>query len=314
MLNSRWFLEQTTDYEGSFHSLEEIIYSANTLYQRIEIIRTGSYGKSLVIDGKIQSSEIDEFIYHEALVHPAMLVSDSPNKILIAGGGEGAVAREVLKHPSVSDVIIVDLDELVVELSKKYLSEWHRGAFYDSRVKLFYEDARKFIERHTNEFDIVIIDLPEPTEGGPAFLLYTKEFYESVYNCLKEDGVMATQATSASVNNLKVFVAITNTIKMVFPYVNPYVVSIPSFFAPWGFVLSSKKKDISILSQQYIEDKLSKLIGELRFYDYETHNGMFALPKYLRSALEREDLIIKDSSPISFYSSKHNNIFTNSCP
>ncbi|GER93292.1 spermidine synthase [hot springs metagenome] len=303
MLNSKWFLEQTTDHEGSFHSLEEIIYAGNTRYQHIEIVRIGSYGKCLVIDGKIQSSEVDEFIYHEALVHPTMLLADSCNKILIAGGGEGAVAREVLKHPSVSDVTIVDLDEIAVALSKQYLLQWHRGAFQDSRVRIFHEDARKFIERHTSKFDVIIIDLPEPSDGGPAFLLYTKEFYDSVYNCLNEGGAMVTQATSASVNNLKVFAAIVNTVKEAFPYVNPYVVNIPSFFAPWGFVLSSKKRDILSLSRQYIEDTLDRLTGELRFYDYETHQGMFSLPKYLRNALKQEDFVIKDSSPISFYPS-----------
>lgn len=300
MLNSKWFLEQTTDHEGSFHSLKEIIYAGNTKYQRIDIIRTGSYGKCLVLDGKIQSSEADEFIYHEAIVHPAMLISDSPERILIAGGGEGAVAREVLKHPSVSDVVIVDLDEVAVTLYKQYLPEWHMGAFYDKRVRVFHEDAREFIEKSDN-FDVIIIDLPEPSEGGPALMLYTKEFYEGVYKCLKEDGVMTTQAASTAVNNLKVFTSITNTIKRVFPCVSPYTVSIPSFFAPWGFVMASKKKAISSLSQEYIIERLDNLNGSLRFYDYETQVRIFSLPKYLRDAIKKEKFVIQNSSPISFY-------------
>jgi spermidine synthase len=300
MPNSKWFLEQTTDDEGSFHSLKEILYAGNTKYQRIEIIRTGSYGKCLILDGKIQSSETDEFIYHEALVHPAMLISDSPERILIAGGGEGAAAREILKHPSVSDVAIVDLDEFAVALCKQYLPEWHMGAFLDKRVRVFHEDAREFIEKSDN-FDVIIIDLPEPSESGPALMLYTKEFYESVYKCLGEGGVMTTQATSTAVNNFKAFTAITNTIKKVFPYVSPYTANVPSFFAPWGFVMASKKKDISSLSREYIEKRLDNLTGDLRFYDYETHIGMFSLPKYLRAAIKEEEFIIKDSSPISFY-------------
>lgn len=300
MLNSKWFLEQTTEDEGTLHSIKDILYAGSSQYQRIDIIKTGSYGKCLVLDGKIQSSEADEFIYHEAIVHPALLLLNSPQRILIAGGGEGAVAREVLKHPSVSDVALVDLDKFAVKVCKKYLPEWHNGAFDDKRVKVFFEDARKFIEKSCN-FDVVIIDLPEPSEGGPAFMLYTIEFYKNVYNCLKEDGVMVTQATSVAVNNLKVFTAITNTLRHVFPIVRPYSVNIPSFSSPWGFVLASKKNDPANLTKEDIQKRLAGLMDGLKFYDYETHLGMFSLPKYLRDAIEREEFVIEDSSPLSFY-------------
>jgi spermidine synthase len=300
MLNSKWFLEQTTDDEGSFHSLKEIIFAGRSEYQRIEIISTGSYGKCLVLDGKIQSSEIDEYIYHEALVHPALILSASPERILIAGGGEGATARESLSHPSISEIAVVDLDKYVVEACKKYLPEWHMGAFNDKRVKVFFEDARRFIEKSEN-FDVIIIDLPEPSEGGPAYMLYTKEFYENVHNCLKEDGIVVTQAASTSINNLKAFTAITNTIKQVFSVVRPYMVSIPSFFVPWGFVLASKKYDPLKLSPEYIQERLEGLKGDTRFYDYETHVRIFSLPKYLRDSIANEKLVITDSSPISFY-------------
>lgn len=300
MLNSRWFLEQTTDDEGSFHSLKEIIYTGRSPYQCIDILRTGSYGKCLVLDGKIQSSEVDEFIYHEALVHPSLCLSGSPERILIAGGGEGATAREVLKHPSVSEVIIVDLDSQVVEICKRYLPQWHMGAFEDKRVKVFFEDAREFVDK-SEGFDVIIIDLPEPSESGHALMLYTREFYESVYRCLKNGGVMVTQAASAAINKLKVFTAITNTVRNVFPVVRPYTVDIPSFFSPWGFVLASKKDDPLNLSSAHIQERLDNLRDGLRFYDYETHLNIFNLPKYLRDSLRREELIISDSSPISFY-------------
>jgi len=300
MLNSKWFLEQTTDNEGSFHSLREIIFAGSSDYQRIEIIRTGSYGKCLVLDGMIQSSEVDEFIYHEALVHPAMITVKSPKRVLIAGGGEGATAREVLKHPSVSEVIIVDLDEYAVELCKLHLPKLHNGSYEDNRVKIYFEDARNIIEKSSG-FDIIILDLPEPTKDGPAFMLYTKEFYSIVFKCLKENGAVVTHAASTAVNNLKTFTAITNTLKQVFPVVIPYAASIPSFHSPWGFVLASKKENPLNLSVDYINKSLSKIDIGLRFYDYETHIGLFSLPKYLREAIKKEEQIITDSSPIFFY-------------
>ncbi len=300
ILNSKWFLEHTTEYEGSFHSLKEIIYSGISQYQSIDIVKTGSYGKCLILDGKIQSSEADEFIYHEALIHPALILHDAPKKILIGGGGEGAAVREALKHTTVSEVTVVDLDREVVELCRQHLHEWHRGAFEDGRVKIFFEDARKFINK-SNDYDVVILDLPEPYSEGPALMLYTKEFYNEVYRCLKDDGILITQATSASVHNFKAFTSIANTLKQVFPFVNPYIAHIPSFYARWGFVMASKKFDLAGLTAVHIEQKISALTGELKFYDSETHTRIFSLPKYLRSSIEKEEQIISDSSPISFY-------------
>jgi spermidine synthase len=300
MLNSKWFLEQTTADEGAFHSLIEVIFTGSSDYQQIEIIRTGSYGKCFVLDGKIQSSEADEFIYHEALVHPIAITVKSPERVLIAGGGDGAAAREVLKHPSVLEVVIVDLDEYAVEICKKHLPDLHNGSYEDNRVKVHFEDARNVIEK-SGGFDIIILDLPEPTEGGPAFLLYTKEFYGMVFKCLKENGSMVTHAASAAVNNLKTFTAVINTLKQVFPVVRPYTASIPSFFSSWGFVLASKKEDPLNLSVDYINKRLSEITGSLGFYDYETHAGIFSLPKYLREEIKGEKRIITDSSPISFY-------------
>lgn len=300
MLNSKWFLEQTTADEGAFHSIREVVFTGSSDYQQIKIIRTGSYGKCLVLDGKIQSSEMDEFIYHEALVHPAMIAVNSPKRVLIAGGGEGATAREALKYLSVSEVVIVDLDEYAVEMCKKHLPELHNGSYKDNRVKIYFEDARNIIEKSAG-FDIIILDLPEPAKDGPAFMLYTKEFYSIVFKCLKENGAMVTQAASTAVNNLKTFTAITNTLKQVFPIVMPYTISIPSFHSPWGFVLASKREDPLNLSSDYINKSLSEISGSLRFYDYETHIGLFSLPKYLREAIKKEEQIITDSSPIFFY-------------
>ncbi len=300
MLNSKWFLEQTTEEEGSFHALKEIIYTGSSKYQKIDIIRIGSFGKCLVLDGKIQSTEKDEFIYHEALVHPALILHNSPKRILIAGGGDGATAREVLKHPSITEVFIVDIDKEVVMASKQFLPELHCGSFEDNKVKVIFDDARRFIENERN-FDVIIIDLPEPTEGGPALLLYTKEFYENVFRCLNDDGIFVTQSASASVNNLKVFSAIVNTIKMVFPVVSPYTVNIPSFYSIWGFTIGSKIYNPKDLTVGFIDEKISKLKGELKFYDGQTHLGLFNIPKHIRLSIEREGLIISDSSPISFY-------------
>ncbi|MEN2985111.1 MAG: polyamine aminopropyltransferase, partial [Thermodesulfovibrionaceae bacterium] len=269
MKNWKWYIEQTSDNEIILHSLKEILYSGSSPYQRIEVIRSGNFGRCLILDGKMQSAETDEFIYHEALVHPIMLMSNTVEKVLIAGGGEGATLREVLKYP-VKEVIMVDLDRSVIEVSKRYLPEWSNGAFDDPRVLLEINDARAYIEKVKNYFDVIIIDLPEPAEGGPAYLLYTKEFYEKVKEALTEEGMMVTQSASTAIHNIRVFVSRVRTLKEVFPYVKPYTVFVPSFFAPWGFVLASKKIDPDI-SKESIKNKLSSIEETLKFYDIDAH-------------------------------------------
>ncbi|NOX19981.1 MAG: polyamine aminopropyltransferase [Nitrospirae bacterium] len=301
MLGSRWFLEITTDKEANLHSLEEVIYTGQSRFQRVEILRIGSYGKALVLDGKIQSAEADEFIYHEALVHLPLLTHGLPRRVLIAGGGEGATIREVLKYPEVEKVYMVDLDDEVVKVCKEYLPEWHRGCFDDPRVEVVFDDARKFIDESNELFDAIILDLPEPMEAGPAIMLYTKEFYASVKEHLKDDGVMVTQATSISVNNYDAFRIIHNTISQVFPIVRGYWTSVPSFYIPWGFVFASKDRDPKALTIEEIQTRLANLKDGMRFYNPEIHHGMLALPEFLKRAVNEETRVNLDDSPISFY-------------
>ncbi len=301
MLGSRWFLEFTTESEASLHQLEEVIYTCQTRYQSLEILRLGSYGKTLVLDGKMQSCEADEFIYHEALVHPALITHGAPRKILIAGGGEGATVREVLRYPTVESVCMVDLDEEVVNASRRYLKEWHQGCFDDQRVRVYHEDARRFIAEREEVFDAVILDLPEPAEEGPAIMLYTVEFYRMVSERLAPEGVMVTQATTVSVNNLGAFTMIHNTLGRVFPKVIGYWTSVPSFYVPWGFIYASRTRDPLSVDADELERRLGGLKGRLRFYSPEVHRGMFALPRYLREAIGREKRVNSDSNPLSFY-------------
>jgi spermidine synthase len=142
----KWFLDFLSPDEGHMHGIETILFSKQTQFQRMEIIETKSYGRCLILDGKMQSSQADEFIYHEALVHPAMLSHPEPKRVFVVGGGEGATVREILRHKSVERVLMVDIDEDVVEGSKQYLPEWSQGAFDDPRVELRYMDARKYLE------------------------------------------------------------------------------------------------------------------------------------------------------------------------
>ncbi|MFQ6122814.1 MAG: polyamine aminopropyltransferase, partial [Dehalococcoidales bacterium] len=284
------------------HSIEEVLYTGQTKFQSAEVIRSGNFGKCLVLDGKIQSSEVDEFIYHEALVQPPMITHPCPETVFIAGGGEGATLREVLSHKTVKSAVMVDIDEEVIALCRKYLPDHNRGSFRDRRTELHHADARDYLAKSSQKFDVIIIDLPDPIEEGPAYLLFTKEFYQLVQDRLTDNGIICAQAGSASLNELLNFTAVNNTLKSVFPIVCPYQADVPCFGGPWGFCLASLKLNPLLLSPAEVDNRISaRLLTRLKFYDGLTHQGMFSLPKYLREALAKQERLITDKDPLYLY-------------
>jgi spermidine synthase len=298
----RWFSDYISPDLTVLHSIKEKIYSGRSKFQSIDIVNTGSFGVCLVLDGKIQSSEADEFIYHEALVHPAMLTHPKPQKVFIAGGGEGATLREVLAHKTVKRAVMVDIDEEVVSLCHRLLPAWHRNAFDDPRAELHFVDARKYLDESSDKFDVIIIDLVDPLEQGPARLLYTQEFYRIVKQKLGTDGIMSVQAEPAEWRNLDNFTAIANTLRTVFPIIRTYQAHVPSFLGLWGFVAASQSLDPSGLTPQEIDTRISTRISrKLKSYDGLTHQAMFTIPKHIRQQLAAGKRIITDKQPISAY-------------
>jgi spermidine synthase len=298
----RWFSDHITPDLTVLHSIKERIYSGRSKFQSVDIINTGSFGVCLVLDGKIQSSEADEFVYHEALVHPAMLTHPQPERVFIAGGGEGATLREVLAHRTVKKAVMVDIDEEVVSLCRRFLPSWHQKAFDDPRTELHFADARQYLESSSDRFDVIIIDLVDPLEQGPARLLYTREFYQVVAQKLGATGIMSVQAEPSEWKNLDNFTAIANTLRTVFSIARPYQVHMPSFFCLWGFVSASQSLDPSELTSKEIDTRIStRVTKKLRSYDGLTHQAMFTIPKHIRQQLAASKRIITDKQPISAY-------------
>ena len=301
----KWLSDRISRDFIQLHSIEEVLHSGHTRFQSIEIIRTGSFGKCLMLDGKMQSSEVDEFIYHEALVQPAMITHPCPETAFIAGGGEGATLREVLSHNTVKRAVMIDIDEEVIATCKRFLPDCNQGAFEDKRTELYHVDARDYLAKCEENFDIIIIDLPEPVEEGPAYLLYTQEFYQLAQKRLSAQGIISVQSGSASLTELLNFSSVYNTLKSVFSIVCPYQVDVPSFGGPWGFCLASANLNPTLLSPTEIDNRVSaRSLGNLNFYDGLSHQGMFSLPKYLRSELSRQTRLITDSNPLYIYQNR----------
>ncbi|MBT9148895.1 MAG: polyamine aminopropyltransferase [Dehalococcoidia bacterium] len=296
---STWFMEFVTPDTIQQFAVKDILYFGRSKYQTVEVIETVSFGKCLILDGKIQSCEKDEFIYHEALVHPAMILHPNPETVFIAGGGEGATLREVLAHKTVKRVVMVDIDAEVIDICQRLLPAHQQGSFDDPRVELLHRDAREYLAETRERFDVIIIDLPDPIEGGPAYLLYTQKFYQLLRSKLIANGALALQAGSTRLNETKVCTAVNNTLKTIFPIVATYETDIPSFGGPWGFSLASLKFDPFELSSGEIDGRIGGRVGKrLDFYDGQTHQGLFFIPKYLRDAMARETMVISEDNPV----------------
>ena len=289
------------------YRIKDIIHAGKTAYQTVDILDTHTFGRCLVLDGKTQSTEADEYIYHEALVHPALLLHPRPKTVFIGGGGEGATLREVLYHKSVERAVMLDLDGDVVELCRRFLPQHHQDKFDDSRVELRYEDARGYLASCQESFDVMVLDLVDPVEEGTSYLLYTHEFYDICRSKLRPGGVLVTQAGPAGLlNYTECFTAIARTLASVFPQVSSYTAYVPAFTTLWGFVVALAEERPNPhspppeeLDSEVIDSLISqRLTCELRYYDGITHRNMFSLPKYLRLGIKTEHRIVSDNDPV----------------
>ena len=294
-----WIDDYFNNYELHKHAFKNIVCQVQSKIQKIIIVDTYSYGKCLILDNEFQSAEADEFIYHEALVHPSLILHPCAEHVLVLGGGEGATLREVLRHKKVKNAVMVDIDKEMINCAKEHLPTFHAGAFDDKRVELVIDDGRKYLERVNNQFDVAIIDVSDPLEGGHSYLLFTVEFYQIVAKKLKKDGILIVQSGAASIAENAVFTAICNTLSKVFPHIFPYVTYIPSYALQWGFVMATYNLgNLDITGEQIDERITSRVNGTLRFYDSITHHALFNLPKYLRTDIQKQTRVIRDKDPL----------------
>ena len=296
----KWFFEPTTALEGHMHAIRRTIVEARTKFQHVEIMETHAYGKVLVLDGRIQSSQAEDFVYHEALVHPGMLASERPPESgLVIGGGEGATLREILRYPSIRRAVMVDIDGEVVELCKRHLPEMHQGAFEDPRSEVRHEDARAYLDKTAERFDFITIDLVEPLEEGPACLLFTREFYSLVRDRLTLGGAMTLQAGMTKLGELEFFTSIHRTLREVFPVVAGYQTFMSCFGTPWGFITATKKVDPRQQTAAAVDRLVAERItGTPAYWDGQTHQHAFNLPRHIRTALDAQTRVVTDAHPL----------------
>lgn len=280
-----WYVEQFAPTEQHHHAISRVLYSGKSDFQQVAVIETPVFGKLLVLDGDTQSSQRDERIYHESLVHPALAAARDRADVLILGGGEGATLREVLRRSDVRRCTMVDIDGLVVDLAKKFLPEWSDGAFDDPRARVIVGDALAFLRDDGGTYGVILSDLTEPLADSPSQPLFNDGVFATIKSRLADGGVYALQASTASIHNAALHCKMARTLRKHFRHVVSYFTHVPAFDTDWAFLACSDDVDCADLDPRRIDEYCGGLRGESAFYDATTHRRIFSLPLYLRRML-----------------------------
>ncbi len=261
-----------------------LIEEGHSRFQHYEVWDTPQLGKLFRLDGAFMTSEMDEFIYHENLIHIAALSHPNPQRALVIGGGDGGSSEELLKHPSIREVVLVELDDKVVEIARKHLTGVHHGVFDDPRLTLRLCDGMEFL-RHTQEkFDLIVLDLTDP--HGPSEALYTQDFYRLCKQALAQGGALSLHI-GAPFYQPQIFARNVANLQAVFKVVAPYAMHIPLYGAYWGMACASETLDPRASSGIVLEERLAaRGLKDLRFYTTATHHAVFVLPGYVAGLLE----------------------------
>ena len=292
-----WFLDRGSPADLIAYEKKQVIVQGETKFQEYEIFLSSLYGHVLVLDGRLQSAEKDEAVYHEAMVHPAMVAHPEPRRVLVLGGGEGATLREALRHPTVTRAVMVDIDEELVRMCEKWLPSYHQGAFNDPRAELVFADGRAWLEGQPDgSFDVALLDLPEPLEAGPALVLFTKEMYELVRRKLTSQGLMAVQSGSAGIHG-RMMPDINWTLKAVFPQVMAYAAFIPSFMDLYGFHVAGGAEFRWPAPAEVASRLNSRGLDRFLWFGADFSASLPFLPAYLAKRLQQDGRVLTDAEP-----------------
>jgi spermidine synthase len=278
-----WFSEQSGMWPGQAMNLKvnQVLHHEKSKYQDVLVFESSDYGTVLVLDNVIQCTERDEFSYQEMITHLAMNSHPNPKKVLVIGGGDGGVLREVVKHECVEEAILCDIDEAVIRVSKKYLPGMSIG-FKHPKSKEYVGDGFEFLKDHKNEFDVIITDSSDPE--GPAETLFQKPYFELLNDALREGGVITTQAENQWLH-LSLIADLKKSCSEVFPVAEYAYTTIPTYpSGQIGFMVCCKDATRNVREpvRTWTREEEEKLC---RYYNQDIHRASFVLPNFARKAL-----------------------------
>ncbi|KAI9243487.1 spermidine synthase [Phascolomyces articulosus] len=283
LINDGWFMEKNSQWPGQAMALkvEEILHVEKSKFQDVLVFQSSNYGNVLVLDGVIQATERDEFSYQEMITHLAMNSHPNPKKVLVIGGGDGGVLREVVKHECVEEATLVDIDEAVPRVSKKYLPNMSIG-FEHPKVTVHIGDGVEFLRDKTNQYDVIITDSSDP--DGPAEGLFGAEFFQLLKNALTEKGVFSTQGECMWLH-LPLIKKVIEFCKDLYPRVEYAYTCIPTYpSGQIGHIMCSKDADAVIREplRKFTPEQEAKLF---RYYNSDIHKAAFILPQFAKKGL-----------------------------
>ena len=277
-----WYTEEHTENVRFSIKVDKQLISVESPFQRIDIFESREFGRFLTLDGFMMLTEKDEFIYHEMMVHVPMAVKNDTKKVLVIGAGDGGTVRELVKYSNISQIDMVEIDKMVVDVCREYLPST-ASKLNDPRVNLYFEDGLKFVRSKTDEYDLILVDSTDPF--GPGEDLFTREFYGNCFNALKEDGILVNQHESPYYKaDAEAARRANKQLKAVFPYATVYQLHIPTYpSGHWLFGFAYKRYNPV---EDLKAEEWDSLGLETRYYNTDIHKGAFALPNYVKELLE----------------------------
>lgn len=257
----------------------EVYFDSETQHQRLVVFNNPAFGRMMMLDGVTQTTEADEFIYHEMLAHVPILAHGNAKKVLIIGGGDGGMLREVLRHSNVEKCTMVEIDSSVTELAKKHLPNHSKGAFDDPRTNLIFDNGAAFAASPDDKYDVMIVDSTDPI--GPGEVLFENTFYGNTRNCLKADGILVTQNGVPFLQSDELRNSLAH-LRQFYSDVSCYLATVPTYIGgPMAFGWASNEGRHRTVSVESLCKRFSEAAFSTRYYTPEVHKAAFALPPYI---------------------------------
>jgi len=273
-----WYTEKQTPDIGITCKLSKTLHTERSVFQQIDVLDTYQFGRMLVIDGLVMTTEKDEFVYHEMISHIALNTHPNPQNVLVIGGGDGGTIREVIKHPEVLQTVLCEIDDRVIEVSKEYLPEIASALYGHPKVEILVADGIAHVKEKTGYYDVILIDSTDPI--GHAEGLFSFDFYQHVFRALKDDGIMVAQ-TESPFYNMELIKRVFNDIRKIFPLTKLYTASIPTYPSGlWCFTLGSKIYDPEQVNEADIPERSTK------YYTPQIHRAAFKVPGFVEDVLK----------------------------
>ncbi|WP_341704298.1 polyamine aminopropyltransferase [Ferrovibrio sp.] len=278
-----WFNE--TLYSGfrQSHEIKKVLFEGKSKYQKVKVFESGRFGRMLALDGVVQCTEGDEFVYHEMLTHLPVLAHGAVQSVLIVGGGDGGILEEVLKHKSIRRVTMVEIDGMVIDIARKYLPKICGKAFSDKRTNLVVGDGAAWVRDTDERYDLVIVDRPDPV--GPATVLFSKSFYDNCRRVMKPGAILVAQNGVPHMQGPELTDAI-RLFQKIWAHSGTYLAVVPTYVCGFMSMTWASDRDITDVDPRKVFARFDKaMLKGLRYYNPEIHFGAFALPNFVARLL-----------------------------